>query len=111
MADARSNRIPKPARRVVRWTSFVGTPARGRTTRGLQEEGNPEHRVRVEHNKDTLLVHISDEDGKGWTTLAIDRATREWSIAHRERQLDAAETAFRNLYELSENASNSNANA
>lgn len=99
MADACSNRIPKPARRSMRWTSFVGTPSRGRTTRGLQEEGNPEHRVRVEHNKDTLLVHISDEDGKGWTTLAIDRVTREWSIAQRERQLESAKAAVRNLYE------------
>ncbi len=48
------------------------------------------HRVRVEHNKDTLLIHISGEDGHGWTTLAIDRTTREWSIAQRHRQLDAA---------------------
>ncbi len=29
--------------------------------------------ARIEHNKHTLLVHISDEDGRGWTTLAIDR--------------------------------------
>ena len=32
--------------------------------RGLEEEGNPRHRVRVEHNRDTLLVHIAGEDGK-----------------------------------------------
>ena len=31
--------------------------------RGLEEEGNPRHRVRVEHNRDTLLVHIAGEDG------------------------------------------------
>jgi hypothetical protein len=52
----------------------------------------------VEHNKDTLLIHISGEDGRGWTTLAIDRATREWSIAQRVRQMDAATTAYGNLY-------------
>jgi hypothetical protein len=66
--------------------------------RGLQEEGNPEHRVRVEYNKNTLLVHISDEDGEGWTTIAIDRASRHWSVAQRRRQLDAAEVACSLLY-------------
>jgi hypothetical protein len=66
--------------------------------RGLEEEGNPSHRVRVEHNRDTLLVHISNEDGRGWTTVAIDRPTREWSIAQRERQRDAAAFAYSRLY-------------
>src|SRR6185369_12520762 len=98
MTDARSNSVAKPQRRSVRWTSFVGSEVRGRTVRGLEEEGNPRHRVRVEHNQDTLLVHISDEDGHGWTTLVIDRATREWSIAQRPRQMDAAMTAYNNLY-------------
>jgi hypothetical protein len=56
------------------------------------------HRARVEHNKHTLLVHISDEDGRGWTTLAIDRGTREWSIAQRSRQQQAAEDAYELLY-------------
>jgi hypothetical protein len=85
-------------RRGARWTSFVARPGRGRAVRGLEEEGNPKHRVRVEHNRDTLLIHISGEDGNGWTTLAIDRATREWSIAQRPRQLDAARAAFEGLY-------------
>jgi hypothetical protein len=98
MADARSNPVAKPRRRSVRWTSFVGSAVRSRTVRGLEEEGNPLHRVRVEHNRDTLLVHISDEDGQGWTTVAIDRATREWSIAQRRRQIDATKTAYANLY-------------
>lgn len=98
MTDACSKSIPKPQRKSVRWTSFVGTVPRGRTVRGLEEEGNPAHRVRVEHNKDTLLVHISGESGDGWTTVAIDRATREWSIAQRERQMDAAVAAYGQLY-------------
>lgn len=98
MTDARSNPVTKPTKARSRWTSFIGTFARGREVRGLQEEGNPKHRVRVEHSKHTLLVHISDEDGRGWTTLAIDRATREWSIAQRGRQLDAAEAAYEQLY-------------
>jgi len=38
------------------------------------------------------------EDGEGWTTVAIDRATREWSIAQRPRQLDAAQAAHGRLY-------------
>jgi hypothetical protein len=54
--------------------------------------------VRVEHNRDTLLIHVSGEDGHGWTTIAIDRPTREWSIAQRDRQRDAAESAYAGLY-------------
>jgi hypothetical protein len=98
MADGCSRSLPKPQRRSVRWTSFVGTEPKGRVVRGLEEEGNPRHRARVEHNRDTLLVHISGEDGEGWTTLAIDRATREWAIAQRPRQLDAAQAACDQLY-------------
>lgn len=98
MTDARSKPVPKPTARRPRWTSFVAAALKGRVIRGLQEEGNPRHRVRVEHNRDTLLVHISDENGDGWTTVAIDRPTREWAIAQRGRQLDAAETAYTLLY-------------
>lgn len=98
MSDGRSRSVAKPARRSKRWTSFVASPGRGRVSRGLEEEGNPAHRVRVEHNRDTLLVHISDEDGRGWTVLALDRATREWAVAQRSRQLDAASAAYDQLY-------------
>lgn len=98
MTDGHSRRVAKPTRRSTRWTSFVATPARSHKVRGLEEEGNSLHRVRVEHNRDTLLVHISNEDGHGWTTVAIDRPTREWSIAQRERQRDAAECAYSQLY-------------
>lgn len=96
MTDARSNSVPTPPR--SRWTSFVGRPAKGRAVRGLEEEGNPQHRVRVEHNRHTLLIHISDEDAGGWTTLAIDRSTREWAIAQRGRQQQTAEAAYELLY-------------
>ena len=98
MSDACSKTLEKPQRRSVRWTSFVASVRRGRVVRGLEEEGNPRHRVRVEHNRDTLLIHVSGEGGHGWTTLAIDRATRVWSIAQRRRQLDAAKAAYDNLY-------------
>jgi hypothetical protein len=98
MTDGRSKGVPRPASRHPRWTSFVGSEARGRAVRGLQEEGNPQHRVRVEHNADTLLVHVSGEAGQGWTTLAIDRRTRQWSVAQRMRQLEAARAAFELLY-------------
>lgn len=98
MPDACSNTLEKPKRRSVRWTSFIATARRGRVARGLEEEGNPMHRARVEHSKDTLLIHVSGENGHGWTTLAIDRATREWSIAQRQRQSDAAKAAYANLY-------------
>jgi hypothetical protein len=99
MSDGCSKRVPRPASRGRRWTSFVGAPVRGRTVRGLQEDGHPQHRVRVEHDQHTLLVHVSDEYGQGWTTLAIDRRSREWAIAQRTRQLDAASAAYDQLYE------------
>jgi hypothetical protein len=80
-----------------RWTSFVADPDAA-TPRALAEAGNPAHRVRVEHNRETLLVHLSDEDGEGWTVLAVDRATRRWAVAQGRRQLDAAKEAFGRLY-------------
>jgi hypothetical protein len=98
VADGHSNTLPKPLKPGRRWTSFVGAPAAGRIVRSLQEEKNPAHRLRVEHNEHTLLIHISDENGPGWTTIALDRATREWSIAQRQRQLDAAKAAYGQLY-------------
>ena len=67
--------------------------------RVLYEEGNPAHRVRVEHSRDTLLVHLSDEDGAGWTVMAVDRESRRFAVAQARRQLDAAEAAFAQLYE------------
>jgi len=75
MPDARSKTLEKPQRRSVRCTSFAGTAPRGRVVRGLEED-----------------------DGHGWTTLAIDRNTREWSIAQRHNQSDAAKAAYGNLY-------------
>jgi hypothetical protein len=98
MSDARSRPVPKPKARRPRCTSFVATVQKGRAIRGLQEEGDSRHRVKVTHNLSTLLVHISDEDGKRWTTVAIDRDTREWAIAQWPRQLDSAETAYGLLY-------------
>jgi hypothetical protein len=99
MTDARSKSVPRPAARSRRWTSFVAaTQGKGRAIRGLQEEGNAAHRVRVEHDRHTLLVHLSNEDGRGWTTLAIDRKTREWSIAQRKSQGEAASAAYGLLY-------------
>ena len=53
---------PRPP--ASRWTSFVADPAED-PPRILSEERNPAHRLRVEHNRDTLLVHLSGEDGKG----------------------------------------------
>ena len=80
-----------------RWTSFTADPSE-EPPRVLSEEGNPAHRLRVEHDRSTLLVHLSDEDGKGWTVLAVDRATRRWAVAQALRQIDAARDAFEQLY-------------
>ncbi len=83
-----------------RWTSFVADsdPA-GRAVRGLHEEANPRHRLRVEHDDRTLLIHLADEDGDGWTTIAVDRATRRWTVAQGSRQAEAARQAHRDLYQ------------
>jgi hypothetical protein len=82
--------------RASRWTSFVADP-QADPARILHEDGNPGHRLRVEHDGDTLLVHLSDEDGEGWTVLAVDRATRRWAVAQARRQRDAAEDAYTRL--------------
>jgi hypothetical protein len=81
-----------------RWTSFLADPGEERP-RVLFEEGNPAHRLRVEHDRRTLLVHLSDEDGAGWTVLAVDRESRRWVVAQARRQLDAAQDAYRRLYD------------
>jgi hypothetical protein len=93
---SRGERLPRPTR--SRWTSFVADPSEP-TLRTLYEEGNPRHRARVEHNRHTILVHLSGDDGVGWTVLAIDRSTRRWAVAQARRQLDAAQEAFGRLYE------------
>jgi hypothetical protein len=79
---------------VARWTSFVADPGRRGT---LHEEGRPGHRCRVEHDARTVLVHLSDEDGDGWTTLAVDRDTRRWAVAQAPTQLAAATRAVERL--------------
>lgn len=81
-------------RRRSGWTSFVAAGHRG-----LHEEGNPAHRARVEHNAATILVHLSGEDGPGWTCLAVDRETRRCAVAQGRRQSDAAQAAYAELYE------------
>jgi hypothetical protein len=84
-------------RRRSRWTSFLADPGEERP-RVLYEDGNPQHRLRVEHDRDTLLVHLSDEDGEGWTVLAVDRPTRRYVVAQARRQADAARDAYNGLY-------------
>ena len=70
----------------------------GRVARGLYEEANPSHRLRVEHDAYTLLIHLSDEDGRGWTTIAVDRATRHCAVIHGSTQSDTARDAYESLY-------------
>jgi hypothetical protein len=67
--------------------------------RGLHEDGRAAHRVRGEHNRDTILIHLSGEEGEGWTVLAVDRGTRRWAVGEGLRQADAAREAFEALYE------------
>ncbi|HVL99487.1 MAG TPA: hypothetical protein VM324_09385 [Egibacteraceae bacterium] len=66
--------------------------------RHLHEHTNPPHRLRVEHDAYTLLIHLSGEDGQGWTTIAIDRLTRAWGVAQGSRQSDTAQEAYDDLY-------------
>lgn len=70
----------------------------GRPVRNLHEQANPRHRLRVEHDGHTLLIHLSDEDGAGWTTIAVDRATRQYAVAQDDRQSDTARAAYEALY-------------
>ena len=70
----------------------------GRTVRALHENANPSHRLRVEHDRYTLLIHLSDEDGAGWTTIAVDRDTREWAVAQGSPQAETARNAYDALY-------------
>ena len=81
-----------------RWTSFVADADDPRP-RILHDEENPSHRLRVEHDAKTLLIHLSDEDGAGWTVFAVDRPSRRWTVAQSRRQLDAAQEAYARLYE------------
>jgi hypothetical protein len=80
-----------------RWASFVAAPVRGRASRGLEEEDNPSHRARVEYNRDTILVHPSGEAGPGRTLMAVDRKTRQGSVAQAKTRLAAAAQAFHRL--------------
>ena len=81
-----------------RWTSFVADPDDPKP-RILYDEAYPAHRLRVEHNASTLLIHLSDEDGPGWTVFAVDRTSRRWAVAQARRQLEAAQEAYARLYE------------
>jgi hypothetical protein len=73
-----------------RWGSFV---ADAEGAHVVHEAGNPAHRCRVEHDDRTLLVHLSGEDGEGWTALAVDRVTRRWAVGQDRTQLAAATRA------------------
>jgi hypothetical protein len=95
--------LPRP--RPSRWTSFVAEAMPGEKCRILREDGNPAHRVRVEHNRDTILLHLSGEAGGDWTVLAVDRSTRRWAVGQGSRQLDAAQAAVERLYERGDNPS------
>jgi hypothetical protein len=79
------------------WSSFVAD-ADEPLPRILHELDNPAHRVRVEYSRAAILVHLSDEDGAGWTVLAVDRPSRRWTVAQPLRQLDAAREAHELLY-------------
>lgn len=92
-------KLPRPRTSGRRWTSFVAEESTGgKAVRGLHEQANPRHRLRVEHDAHTLLIHLSDEDGAGWTTIGLDRATRRWAVAQDDRQSDTARRAYEELY-------------
>jgi hypothetical protein len=77
-----------------RWGSFVADAGGSHV---LHETGNPAHRCRIEHDADTLLVHLSGEDGDGWTALAVDRETRRWAVGQARTQMAAATRAVDGL--------------
>jgi len=74
--------------------SSLRVPPTGGRSAECTSRGNPRHRLRVEHDAHTFsstLIQLSDEDGDGRTTIAVDRATREWAVAQAEqaRRLEA----------------------
>jgi hypothetical protein len=77
-----------------RWGSFVADAGGAHL---LHEAANPAHRCRIEHDAHTLLVHLSGEDGDGWTVLAVDRQTRRWAVGQAPTQLGAATRAVDGL--------------
>ena len=101
MTESESS-VDRPARPPAhrrRWTSFVAPDfVRGRRPRGLHEEANPKHRLRVEHDAHTLLIHLSNEDGGGWTTIAVDRSTRHWAVAQGPTESDTSRSSYDLLY-------------
>ena len=67
----------------------------------LHEEGNHEHRLRVEHDRSRLYVELSGEEGTGpWTVLAVDRASRRYAVAQAETKTAATQAAADALTEL-----------
>ena len=93
---------PRPRGGRGRWTSFVAEAAAGDAiVRSLHEESNPGHRLRVEHDAHTLLIHLSGEDGDGWTTFAVDRDSRTCAFAQGRRQAHTAREAYERLYDVS----------
>ncbi len=70
-----------------RWLGFV---ADGDGAKALHELNNPDPRIRVEHDRDRLFINLSDEDGTGWTVIAIDRSTREYGVGQHRTQRTAA---------------------
>ena len=96
--EADRERLSRPRR--GRWTSFVADPVpEPAVVRGLHEQGNPDHRLRVEHDAHTLLIHLSGEAGEGWTTIAVDRESRRWAVAQGRMQADTAKQAYESLYQ------------
>jgi hypothetical protein len=79
-----------------RWGSFVADAGAAHI---LHEPGNPALRCRIEHDASTLLVHLSGEDGDGWTAFAVDRTTRRWAVGQARTQLAAATRAMDQLRE------------
>jgi hypothetical protein len=60
----------------------------------LHEDGNEAHRLRVEHDRERLYVELSGEDGAGpWTVLAVDRATRAYTVAQAPTKAEATRMA------------------
>jgi hypothetical protein len=81
-----------------RWTSFISDPDRPRI---LREDGNPAHRLRVEHDRDRLYIELSGEDGSGpWTVLAVHRASRRYAVAQGRTKEEATRAAAEDLNQL-----------
>lgn len=97
MTDSSDLPVPRPPVSRGRWNGFAADVS-DKPGKAFHEAGNDRHRVRVEHDNHTVCVHLSDEDGDGWTSLVVDRSSRAFAVGQARTQKAAVSEAYLALY-------------